>query len=149
MKVRAAIDDAARALHRVIEFGVSPVDTDDAVVLIREVEQLRRLADAAGVETLAAIDRTGVYGPDGHASAKTMVRHYAKLSAGDAAGRAKAAKVCATLPEVGESGQLKLLELARALMAELSQQHGVPAVDPVRTGVAAIVDRLEERACVA
>jgi len=38
---------------------------------------------------------------------------------------------------------------AQALLADLSRQHGVPAVDPVRTGVAAIVDRLEPSLCVA
>ena len=32
---------------------------------------------------------------------------------------------------------------AQSLMQDLTQEHGVPAVDPVRTGVAAIVDRLE------
>lgn len=39
--------------------------------------------------------------------------------------------------------------VAQALLQELSAKHGVPAVDPVRTGVAAIVDRLEDIACVA
>jgi uncharacterized NAD-dependent epimerase/dehydratase family protein len=32
---------------------------------------------------------------------------------------------------------------AEALLAQLSARHGLPAVDPVRTGVAAIADRLE------
>ncbi|MFO1055938.1 MAG: N-acetyltransferase DgcN [Dongiaceae bacterium] len=32
---------------------------------------------------------------------------------------------------------------AAALLAELSARHGLPAVDPVRTGVGAIVDRLD------
>ena len=33
------------------------------------------------------IDRTGTYQPDGHASAKVMVRHVAKLSGAEAAAR--------------------------------------------------------------
>ncbi len=99
---RKAIECAQLALRRVAELGLDPSGSDDAIEVIREVEALRRTAEAVAVDALAAVDRTGAYAPDGHVSAKTMVRHYAKLSAGTAAGRAKEAKVCAALPEVAK-----------------------------------------------
>jgi hypothetical protein len=109
----------AAGLDEVLTVGVEPVDSADAIGLIRQLETLGRRLDAAKVDLVDAIDRTGVFRVDGHHSAKTMVRHVAKLSGPEAAARAKTARALRDLPETrtaygnGEVGSCQVRRLAR------------------------------------
>ena len=75
---------------------------DQALATISEVELVARQVDAARVEVVASIDRTGVHAIDGHRSAKPMVAHTSKISGAEAAARAKTARMLAALPIVAK-----------------------------------------------
>ena len=83
--------------------AVDPVNSRDAITCIREIEALRRMADAATVDLLESIDRRGLHVADAHATAKSMVAHHARLSTSEAAAREKTMKVTATLPNIGRA----------------------------------------------
>ena len=110
----------AAGLDEVFAAGVEPSDSPEAIGLIRELETLGRRLDAVKVELVDAIDRTGVFRVDGHHSAKTMVRHVARLSGPEAAARAKTAKALRDLPQTrtayrcGDVGSCQVRRLARA-----------------------------------
>ncbi len=102
-EIAAAIDTAATGLAMLLDTGVRPENSRDAITLISELEQLRRVADALTVEVLAEIDDNRWHLADGHASAKTMVRHIARLSNSEATTRARMAKTTTTLPDVWDA----------------------------------------------
>ena len=110
----------AAGLDEVFAAGVDPVDSPGAIGLVEELETLGRRLDAARIELVDAIDRNGLHRVDGHHSAKTMVRHVAKLSGPEAAARAKTARALRDLPETraafraGEVGTCRVRRLARA-----------------------------------
>lgn len=79
--------------------GVTPQSGQDASNCIRRVEQLRRRADGASLKLLNEIKRAELHREDGFASAKSMMRHHAKLSNGEAAERDRAARLCSALPQ--------------------------------------------------
>jgi len=97
-----------------------PASGRDAIRLVRELETLGRQVDAARSGLLAEIDRKGLHRDDGHASAKVMVRHAARLSSPEAARRARAARALRDLPTIkaawqaGEIGTCQVHRLARA-----------------------------------
>ena len=98
-----ALDRLAAAVDALLVAGVEPVDAPDASVVVREVEvQARRLASVQ-VELVSAIDHRGLHRVDGHASAKVLVRHVARLSNTEAARRAGAARAMRDLPAVREA----------------------------------------------
>ena len=72
--------------------------------VIDEIETLRlercRLA-AREAELFRSLERSGRFRDDGHASAKTMVRHVAQLSGPSAARQRRIARVTALLPGIG------------------------------------------------
>ncbi len=98
----------------------SPAGGRDALRLVRELEVLGREIDAARCGLLAEIDRLGLHRIDGHASAKVMVRHAARLSPSEAGRRASAARALRDLPAVmaawqgGKIGTCQVQRLARA-----------------------------------
>ena len=83
---------------RAAGFDVS--DSHAAIVSIEAVECLRRQVGALAVELQAQLDRSQAFRSDGHASAKAMTRHVAKVSPGEAAGRARGARMNRDLPRV-------------------------------------------------
>ncbi|MGI8754435.1 MAG: DUF222 domain-containing protein [Acidimicrobiales bacterium] len=118
--LREAIDQVEAGLDAIFAAGLLPRDGRDAITVIRDLEaQGRRLA-AAQVCLVDEIDQQRLYRPDGHASAKVMVRHVAHLSDGEAKRRASAAKALRDLPEVtarfraGRIGSCQVQRIARA-----------------------------------
>ncbi len=115
-----ALHQVAAGLDGVFDAGLEPVDAKDAIVLVERLEQLARRLGAAQVEVIDSIDRAGLHRADGHHSAKTMVRHVAGISGGEAAGRAKTAKALRDLPETraayrsGDVGSCQVRRMARA-----------------------------------
>ncbi|MEZ5180087.1 MAG: DUF222 domain-containing protein [Acidimicrobiales bacterium] len=95
-----AIDAANAALDSLAVAGMVASDARDAVTLVREVESLVRRARSLAVAVVDGIDRAGWHRADGHASAKVMVRHVARLSAAEAGRRMADAKALRDLPEV-------------------------------------------------
>ncbi len=93
------LEQIAAGLDEVLAAGVDPVDSPEAIDLIRQLEVLGRRLDAARVGLVDVIDRKGLFRVDGHHSAKIMVRHVAKLSGAEAAARAKTARALRDLPE--------------------------------------------------
>ncbi|MBX3286901.1 MAG: DUF222 domain-containing protein [Actinobacteria bacterium] len=99
-EVAVAIDAANAALDSLAVAGMVASDARDAVTLVREVESLVRRARSLAVAVVDGIDRAGWHRADGHASAKVMVRHVARLSAAEAGRRMADAKALRDLPEV-------------------------------------------------
>ena len=55
-EIAAAIDTAATGLAALLHTGVRPETSRDAITMIREIEQLRRVTDALAVDVLSEID---------------------------------------------------------------------------------------------
>ncbi len=119
-EIEEALTALGVALDRVAEAGVAPKDARDAATIIRRVETLGRRVDALQTRVVAEVDESMSYAADGHHSAKVMVRHVAKLSNAEAAGRDKAARALRALPmvaaayEAGEIGTCQVRCIARA-----------------------------------
>jgi hypothetical protein len=115
-----ALDQLTASLDALSEAGVDPVDARDAVTLVREVEALARRVRSVQLDLVEVIDRRGLHRPDGHASAKVMVRHNARLSPAEAGRRNRAMKARRDLPAVaeafaaGKNGACHLDRIARA-----------------------------------
>jgi hypothetical protein len=71
----------AAGLDEVLTAGLDPVDSPDAIDLIERLEVLGRRLDAARVDLVEVIDRKGLHRPDGHHSARVMVRRPARAHA--------------------------------------------------------------------
>ena len=95
-----AIDAVAASLDRLRSAGVTPVNSLDAITVIRETERLGRQLDAVLIDVLDGLDRSGFHLVDGHRTAKVMVRHVGRLSNREAARRARAVKALRDLPVV-------------------------------------------------
>ncbi len=102
-EIGAAIEQIVNGFAALQSAGIEPANARDSITLIQEVEQVRRLADHAAVEVMAVIDESRFHLGDGHSSAKTMVRHHAKLSNGEAAARERVARLTETCPDIGEA----------------------------------------------
>jgi len=103
-----------------IEEGIDPTDHRDAIRLTQQLEEIGRRVDAARAELITMIEERGLHLADGHASAKTMVRHVARLGPAEAARRARAARAMREMPELNEAwkagkiGTCQIQRLARA-----------------------------------
>ena len=95
-----ALAKIGEGLDELLKAGLDPSGSRDAVEVIRAIESVGRRVAAAQSELVDVIDQRALYSADGHTSAKVMVRHVAKLSAGEAAGRVKVAKMLRDLPEI-------------------------------------------------
>ncbi len=126
---RSAFDGLALMQAGVAKLLHADVDTHhgpEALELIESVEVLARQIDAARVEVLASIDRTGVHALDGHRSAKPMVANTAKLSGSEADARRKMARVLDALPQVAAlfySG-----EISTCMVRRLGRAYANPRV---------------------
>ena len=99
----AAVDAVSAGVDSLFEAGVEPANARDAVACIAEFEQMRRRMDAAQMVLLGDIDSRGLFRPDGHGSAKIMMRHVGGLSNGEAAVRQKVARMLTALPLIREA----------------------------------------------
>lgn len=103
--VGAAIEQIVAGFTTLKNPGCVPANGRDAITFIREVEQVRRLADALSVSLMAEIGEAGLHVGDGHATAKTMVRHHARLSNAEAAIRERVGRLIETCPDIGAAYQ--------------------------------------------
>ena len=102
--------DGAKALLGAVDGRVERVDAElsersdsEIIDLVAELEVLGRRVAALQLAVMDQIDDRRLYADDGHASAKVMVRHLGRLSAGEAAGREKARKALHMLAAVKEA----------------------------------------------
>ena len=102
--------DGAKALLGAVDGRVERVDAElserndsEIIDLVAELEVLGRQVAALQLAVMDQIDDRRLYADDGHASAKVMVRHLGRLSAGEAAGREKARKALHMLAAVKEA----------------------------------------------
>ncbi len=123
-----AIDTIGHGLDALFASGMSPADDRDAIVWITELETLGRRVAAAQTGLLDVIDRDGLFTADGHASAKVMVRHHAKLSEGEAKARTQVVAACRDLPDVSEAWQAG--QVGAAQMRVIGEVHANPRVRP-------------------
>ncbi|HEX2576071.1 MAG TPA: DUF222 domain-containing protein [Aquihabitans sp.] len=116
----AAFDAVSRALDGLAAVGVAPFDAADARVVIAELEVLARRMRSFQVDVVDGVEQRGLHRVDGHASAKVLVRHVAKLSDVEAHRRAQAARALRDLPSVqaafaaGRVGGCQVDRIARA-----------------------------------
>ena len=102
-------------------------DTPRAAILaISDQAAAQRKQHAALVELHGELEYSGVYREDAHSSAKTMMRHVAKLSPSQAAAVERGSRMVRTLPEVGAA--LAAGELGVAQFDLLGRVHGNPRV---------------------
>jgi hypothetical protein len=110
-------------------------------VVIDEVERLARRVGWVQVAVLGAVDRSGLYAVDGHASAKVMIRHQCQLPAAEASGRDRVRRALADLPEVsaayrdGEIGSDQVCLIGR-VHANRRVRDALPARDAELVGEA-------------
>ncbi len=102
-EMAAALDMIAAGHVALRQAGVAPANSRDAITCITELEQVRRVSDAACVDLLDAIDNLRFHLADGHTSAKAMVRHHARLSNSEALARQRSAAMSRTLPDVADA----------------------------------------------
>ncbi|MEZ5380765.1 MAG: DUF222 domain-containing protein [Microthrixaceae bacterium] len=122
----AAIDQIHRGITALFESGIDPADARDAEAWIRALEGIGRRVDAARSDLVGVIDRAGLHIPDGHGSAKVMVRHHAKLSEAEAKHREHTASTCRDLPELADAWRDGLLGTCH--MRILGRVHANPRV---------------------
>lgn len=123
-----AIDTIGNGLDALFATGMSPADDRDAIQWITELETLSRRVAAAQTGLVAVIDRDNLHAADGHAPAKVMVRHHAKLSEGDAKARTQVAAACRDLPDVAEAWQAG--QVGASQMRVIGEVHANPRVRP-------------------
>lgn len=115
--------------------SVGVANAEHAVQLIVALEHERRLTEARQINLMAEIESACVASEDGHASAKVMVRHNAKLSGAEAAARQKVCRLvkrCQQINVVFQSGgigvdQIRLLGRVyanRRIQGEFVDQQG-------------------------
>ncbi len=108
-RLAAAITSLTVALDLVVAAGVSPFDGADAVAVVQALEVQQRRLRALQVQVLDRIQQSGFHRNGGHASAKVMVRHVARLSNGEAHRRASIARALRDLPAVAAGYSAGLL----------------------------------------
>ncbi len=146
-----ASDDSAVALSKISEgldellsTGVRPNDCRAAVEVIRAVEVVGRKLAAVQAELVDVIDHEVLFAADGHASARVMVRHVAKLSGGEASARANTAAVVRDLPEAADrfrSGDLGVDQIR--LLGRIHANRRVrPHMAEAETWFLRVADRL-------
>ncbi len=101
-------------------------DAADARELVAAAETARRRLGAVQIRLLAEVERTGTFHDDGHASAKVMVRHVAKVSNREAAARQRGARLIGDLGEIGAALAAGTLGLDQFDL--LSRVHANPRV---------------------
>ena len=94
---------AEAALDGALAGGVCFADSGEAVARIEVLERLRRKTLALTVQCQGELGWSGVFGEDGHGSAKVMARHVGRLSGAEAAGRDRQARMSLHLPEIAEA----------------------------------------------
>lgn len=99
-EMAAALNMIAAGHLALRKAGLNPTSSRDAVTCITELEQLRRVSDAACVDVLGAIDEQRLHLDDGHSSAKAMVRHHGRLSNSEALARQRSVAISRHLPDV-------------------------------------------------
>ncbi len=102
-RIASALDRINAGLDELAAAGCEPSDDRDAITLVRELEEIGRRAAAAQLDVLDAIDRRSLHRADGHATPKSMLRHVAELSPGEAAARDKTMRMRRDLPAVAEA----------------------------------------------
>ncbi|NCG25351.1 MAG: HNH endonuclease, partial [Actinobacteria bacterium] len=95
-----ALEMISAGLDLLLSEGLDPICAETATDAIREVESAGRRIVAAQTMILGSVRRRCLHTRDGHASAKVMVRHVAKLSGGEATAREKTAMMLAALEQV-------------------------------------------------
>jgi len=113
-------------LERLLDSNLEPGDPAEARALVAEAEKARRRLGAVQIQLLADVERTDTFRFDGHASAKVMVRHVAKLSNSSAAARRRGARMIVDLHEVGAALSAGTLGLDQFDL--LSRVHANPRV---------------------
>lgn len=101
----AAIDAIAAGVDKLLTAGFPIGGADQTAEVIAGLERECRRLQAAQVELLDAVDRSGVYSVDGHFSAKVMLRHHAQLSGSESAQRQRLMRAMRDLPEIAEAYQ--------------------------------------------
>ena len=121
-----AIEQVAAGFAVLQQHGCEPADDRDAIVLIREFEQLRRLADSACVDLQGSIDNRRLHREDGHISAKVMTRHHGRLSDSEAFQRQQVIRLWATCPDVAD--QYRRGAIGTDHVRSLARVHANPRV---------------------
>lgn len=149
-ELATAIDQVTAGMDAVVAAGVDPVDHRDAAVLIQELEVLHRRLRTMQVEVMDRIEARGLHRFDGHASAKVMVRHVAKLSNAEAHRRAVVARALRDLPVVRAAfaqGQIGVCQVERIARAHANGAGAGAALPPGRRhgGVGGLAPRSRSR----
>lgn len=131
--VAAALTALRVAVVRLQACGDLAVDARDAVTVIREVEEVARSVRSCQVGLVAEVDRRGLHKPDGHASAKVMVRQVANLSEAEAARRARSARALRDLPAVAEA--LAAGRVGACQVERIARTHANPRVREAFVGL--------------
>ena len=121
-----ALVKISEGLDELLAAGVEPCNSRSAVGAIAAVESAGRRLAAVQAELVRVLDSRAQFAADGHGSAKVMVRHVAKLSGGEAASRAKTAKMLTDLDAV--AARFRAGDLGVDQVRVLAKVHANPRV---------------------
>ena len=99
-EVRAALEAIEAGLDRLQALDLDAMPGGDVTALMAGVERITRRASATQLSLLDAVQQRELHRADGHATAKTMLRHVGRLSHGEAAARGRSMRMCRELPAV-------------------------------------------------
>ena len=122
----AAFEDLNTVLDELFATGLTPTDSSHANALVEQLESVASRVNAAQRDLLGEIHRTGVFGTDGHTSAKAMVRHTAHLSPGEANARTRDQRALAAMPAFATA--FRAGEVSTCVVARLARLHANPRI---------------------
>ncbi|MGI9607032.1 MAG: DUF222 domain-containing protein, partial [Acidimicrobiales bacterium] len=108
--------------------GLEPSSSRQTIAVIREMEAVSGQLELAQAEIVDHIDRSGLHRHDRHFSAKVMVRHHGRLTAGEALARTRVAAMLRDLPEVAVAADRG--EVPAAYLRRIAVIHANPRVRP-------------------
>jgi hypothetical protein len=120
------LDAVDAALDSLLAGGFTPADCGEAAGLVRRLEAVGSRVAAAQRRLVGEIDRTGVYGADGHTSAKVMVRHTARLSTGEANARAREQHTLEAMPAFAAAFETGAV--STCVVRRLARLHANPRI---------------------
>ncbi|MBK5224333.1 MAG: hypothetical protein JJE52_15950, partial [Acidimicrobiia bacterium] len=82
-EVSDVVASVGREVARLQAVELDGLTAEEVLVVVRELEVVRRRLDHATDRLAGHVDRTGAYGVDGHRSAKAVLCHLGRLSGAD------------------------------------------------------------------
>ena len=131
------------ALAGLFDVDVAALDAVEMRVWLEEVEELRRMVEAAAIAAAGVVDRSNPFRKHGFLSAKTVVKHMCKLSGPEAHRRVQTARLHEALPDWADAAADGRVGVAQCeLMARIAANPRIAAAVLERDSPALLDDAI-------